>query len=147
MYKTLPKYSYSTLFGTVTVEAGTGKTEIDNSKQYIESALGRELGIFRKVMKNDRIIQALENPTKFLEDKNARILKSIESVTGRYKETYERYVSAGYGDKEAESKAMEAAKKQYEEMITEINTEYPKEVTRGILSKLGGKKNKAKDII
>ena len=126
------KVKYNTLFGVVETKSAlnnpTGfKAEFsDENKANINNYINREFGIGRKIYKNQNLIAAIAEPKVFLERKNARLLQINDNMAETYRRVYEDFFLRKFPDDVCQSKAKEAAKKEYERGLSILEEDFPK---------------------
>jgi len=88
----VPKAKYNTLFGEVEIKAPIDKGaipgEVTISDESAKSYVYRELGLSKKLTRNDLLISAIENPINWLLLRNASLAKLGDDATRVFQSTY-----------------------------------------------------------
>ena len=143
----MSKKEYLPGIGFVEVDDTSGIAKRTNvkgtSETGIASEISRKIGLNSEIVKNDKIIKALNDPSTYLTEKN-KALKDLEiELDTMYATEVYRLIKGGVSNNKAEELATKSVEARREIRIKEIEIDYPTSVEKLVLHKLK-KKNEVK---
>jgi hypothetical protein len=130
--------------GNVTLKGGSiSITEGDT----LDSDISRKLGISGKIRLNNKLITALTDPGKYLEEKNTKLKEVQTALDSSYNSVLFEYAKQGLTNTEAERKATAFITSQKKTMMDKIEAEYPTSVENLMIKKLRGNRGGKGDLI
>jgi len=133
-------YKFDSVFGTVKVEKKEderygSKVTIENPNN-LKNFIRRELGVTRSIAKQNRYIDGLSNPEKYLVDRTYDEAYYCDQSAEEYGRVYQDLLERGYSDEDCEKKALKAAKDYFEMKKKSLDQDYPQDITGKLVKKL-----------
>lgn len=124
-----PGRAYNTVFGIVNHEGGVIPR---NGFQDAESNdyVFRELGVTKDITKRIRIQEGLLNPAQYITDKNVDELRIATAAADVFRARFAEYVRLGDTVEEARSRALKAAKEDYNRAMVGHNQRFPRDISK-----------------
>ena len=129
----------NTIFGVLEYKDNKFSNE-DKASEAIKEFIGRELGITKKIDRQEKLLKAYDDPKEWLNDRLKAYKGLDEAPATAFQRVYIREVASGETDENARKKAMEAARAQYNLDLADVRKKYPKEIVDAFKMKLDWKK-------
>jgi len=127
--------------GTILVSSATGSTLNDAQlKQYAKS----QLGFTFASNKQAAFQQALTDPTTYLKNRDAELLKAEDAISQEFTDVYKRVLGLGYTDDQSKQVAFNAANNRKNTELAVVDMLYPpifQELSQNQISKTTYNKN------
>lgn len=104
-------------------DVGANIYEAQNNSGFIM----RETGLSRVIDRNDRVIDALSEPAKYLADRNKRIIAMEDELNKSYSKEFSRALTLGYSDEDAKTRSMKLVNHLKETLLSDIDKDFPME--------------------
>jgi hypothetical protein len=145
--------SINSLFGTYTAPINNGQRDIvwtGDPLANMTDYLYRELGLYKKIRRNERAIGALNAPGQFLTDRNQKIIDETDRLAAIFRVEFDEAMNRGFTQEQAIKMAMEEVNYQKKKIFSEIDELYPTEISDRVMpqgnlrvgGRLGGKQRR-----
>lgn len=111
-----------------------GAGDVDIAFEY-KDFVGRETGLYDEIIKNDKLVKGLANPSNYLRKKNADLIKINAKLTDMYRDTLEQFLNYGYSVEHAKKQALDMIDSYKKRLLVIHEKEFPVEITRSVLEK------------
>lgn len=133
----------NTLFGgTFTMKKTEKKNYSDlpfdtilSKDQGIDNYIMRNTGLFRKVRKNVRTLEALTNAKTYIEERNTQLADAVKILRTTFADEFQALLNRGYTQEEAAEEAMKEVEHKKKQLYLEIDEQYPMDLDDRVLPK------------
>lgn len=123
------------VFGKKKIDkAGSSVTDFAGTDDYITDMVSRKMGITRAVREQTRFSLAVTDGKKYLEDKQADLLKIAGELSTEFKAQFLKYEKMGYSDEKSKKLAFEYLEKIKKSKMEAHNAEFPTHLTDKVVS-------------